>query len=335
MTEIFFSKKPYTSFSVKSSEDFELNNIEISQFTIGKNNTDEKIKAVCFGEILWDVFPNEKKIGGAPLNVALRMNSLGTETSIISQIGADKNGDEIRDYLKMSGFNLDTVAISSSFPTGEVQVFLNEKGSADYQIKHPSAWDKIEISENMVDLTKNSDVFIFGSLVCRDEISRNTLFELLHTAPYKIFDINLRPPHYEKEVINHLLQSANFIKFNDDELFEISEMMGSKFHSLEQNIKFIAQTFMPDTICVTKGNHGAVLFHKGKWYYNSGYKIKVKDTVGAGDSFLACLIVKLLQDEDPQTALDFACATGALVAGSNGANPLITMRQIQNFMFPE
>ncbi len=295
----------------------------------------EKIKAVCFGEVLWDVFPNHKKIGGAPLNVALRMNSLGIDTSVISQIGEDKNGNEIRDYISNSGISVDAVSTTSNYPTGEVQVILNERGSASYEIKHPAAWDKIEVSKIKVDITKKSDVFIFGSLVCRDEISRNTLFELLNVATYKVFDINLRPPHYKKEVLKQLLRSSNFVKFNDDELFEISEMMGSKFNSLEQNIKFIAETFLPNTICVTKGNHGAVLFHKAKWYYNSGYKIKVKDTVGAGDSFLASLIAKLLQKEDPQIALDFACAMGALVAGSSGANPEINMQQIQNFMFPK
>ena len=295
----------------------------------------EKIKAVCFGEVLWDVFPNDKKIGGAPLNVALRMNSLGIETAVISQVGKDKNGKEIRDYLKKSGVNVDAISVTKNYPTGEVQVILNEKGAASYEIKHPAAWDKIEVSEIMGNLTRESDVFIFGSLVCRDEISRNTLFELLRSATYRVFDINLRPPHYKKEVLEQLLRSANFIKFNDDELFEISEMMGSKFNSLEQNIKFISENFLPNTICVTKGNHGAVLFHNEKWYYNSGYKIKVKDTVGAGDSFLATLIANLLQKEEPQAALDFACAMGALVAGSDGANPEITMLQIQDFMFPK
>lgn len=295
----------------------------------------KKIKAVCFGEVLWDVFSNHKKIGGAPLNVALRMNSIGIETAIISQVGDDKNGEEIRDYLKTSGIIIDALSVTSNFPTGEVQVILNDKGSATYKIKHPAAWDKIEVSKISEELIRGSDVFVFGSLVCRNEISRNTLFELLKAATYKVFDINLRPPHYKKEVLERLLQSSNFIKFNDDELFEISEMMGSKFNSLEQNIKFIAETFLPETVCVTKGNHGAVLFHKEKWYYNSGYKIKVKDTVGAGDSFLASLISQLLQNEAPQTALDYACAMGALVAGSNGANPEITMSQIQNFMFPE
>ncbi len=295
----------------------------------------EKIKAVCFGEVLWDVFPNHKKIGGAPLNVALRMNSLGIETAVISQIGKDKNGEEILDYLKNSGISIEAVSVTSSYPTGAVQVTLNEKGAASYEIKHPAAWDKMEVSKIMEELARKSDVFIFGSLVCRDEISRNTLFNLLRATTYRVFDINLRPPYYKKEVLEQLLRSSNFIKFNDDELFEISEMMGSKFNSLEQNIKFMAETFLPETICVTKGNHGAVLFHKQKWYYNSGYKIAVKDTVGAGDSFLASLITKLLQKEEPQTALDFACAMGALVAGSNGANPEITMPKIQGFMFPK
>jgi fructokinase len=181
---------------------------------------------------------------------------------------------------------------------------------------------------------KNADAFIFGSLICRDEVSRKTLFELLPEAKYRIFDINLRPPYYEKEVLDKLMEQADFIKFNDDELFEIAEMMGSKHNSLEQNLHFISEKTNTKTICVTKGRHGAVLLKDGVRYYNSGFKVKVKDTVGAGDSFLASLIAGLLKEEESQNTLDFACAVGALVAGKEGANPEISGDIIKKFMFP-
>ena len=293
-----------------------------------------KIKAVCFGEVLWDIFPDKARIGGAPLNVASRLSATGIKTEIISRIGTDQKGKEILAYLKSNNVGTENIETDATYPTGMVKVTLSSSGSATYEITYPSAWDKIEVSGSSMNSVKKADVFIFGSLVCRDEISRNTLFHLLETAKYKVFDINLRPPHYQKEALQQLMQKADFIKFNDEELFEIAAMFGSLFNSLEQNLLFISEKTNTKSICVTKGSHGAVLLSEGKLYYNSGYKIKVKDTVGAGDSFLASLIAKLFTKENPQKALDYACAVGALVAGSEGANPKLEVEEINKFMFP-
>jgi fructokinase len=158
------------------------------------------------------------------------------------------------------------------------------------------------------------------------------LFQYLENAKYKIFDVNLRPPHYQKDVLVELMQKANFIKFNDDELYEISFYLGSTYKNLEQNILFIAEKTKTKHICVTKGEHGAVLLYDNQFFYNSGYKITVSDTVGSGDSFLASLIHKLLIKTNPQKAVDFACAVGALVAQSKGANPKITEQEIKDFI---
>ncbi|PRX39217.1 carbohydrate kinase family protein [Salegentibacter salegens] len=294
----------------------------------------KSLKAVCYGEVLWDIFPDEKKIGGAPLNVASRLSSLGISTGMISSIGNDQKGKKIKTYLQKRSISTENITVQNEYPTGVVNVSLSVGGSATYEIAHPAAWDKIEIAGTMGSVVLESDAFIFGSLVCRDNISRNSLFKLLEIAPYKVFDINLRSPHYEKDLLIKLMQKADFIKFNDDELFEIAEMMGSKHNSLEQNLHFVSEQTNTRTICVTKGRHGAVLLKDEKRYYNSGFKTKVKDTVGAGDSFLASLIAGLLKNEDPQSSLDFACAVGALVAGEDGANPIIKKSYIQEFMFP-
>jgi fructokinase len=291
-------------------------------------------KAVCFGEILYDVFPDRERIGGAPLNVASRLSGLGISTEMISKVGDDEKGEKLISYLESKNIKTKNISKDPNFTTGVVNVKLSESGSATYEIAHPVAWDKIEISEAIKNSVKNADAFIFGSLICRDEVSRKTLFELLPEAKYRIFDINLRPPYYEKEVLEKLMEQADFIKFNDDELFEIAEMMGSKHNSLEQNLHFISEKTNTKTICVTKGRHGAVLLKDGVRYYNSGFKVKVKDTVGAGDSFLASLIAGLLKEEESQNTLDFACAVGALVAGKEGANPEISGDIIKKFMFP-
>ncbi|MFH4967335.1 carbohydrate kinase [Gaetbulibacter sp. M240] len=291
-------------------------------------------RIVCFGEILWDVFPDQKKIGGAPLNVAIRASQFGNHVSIISAVGKDDSGAKILNFLKNHAVNTEAIQTSDSYKTGEVQVSLNEKGSATYTIAYPSAWDNIEITETSETLVKASDAFIFGSLATRDAVSKQTLFKLLDHAKFKVLDLNLRPPHYNTETLLKLMERADFIKLNDEELYEVSEFMGSKFNSLEQNLNFIADKTSTKQLCVTKGPFGAVLLFENKLYYNSGYKVVVADTVGAGDSFLGTLISKLVQNESPQKALDIACAVGALVAKSEGANPELSAQTIQNFMHP-
>ncbi|KIO54448.1 carbohydrate kinase family protein [Flavobacterium hibernum] len=295
-------------------------------------NNGKNLKAVAYGEVLWDVFANEKKIGGAPLNVALRMKTLGCEVAMISCVGNDEDGKAIKNQVKQLGLETDTIVISEDFPTGLVNVTLNERGSATYEISYPSAWDKIELNDLAKATVKSADVLIYGSLVCRDNVSRKALEELLQNDVYKVFDVNLRKPHYTYEILNQLMQSADFIKFNDEELLEIAKAMNSPYESLEENMAFIEEKTKATAMCVTKGKHGALLLWEGKIYENGGYPIEVADTVGAGDSFLAALITSLLTGKEPQNSIDFACAVGALVAEAPGANPEVPNSKIENLM---
>ncbi|BDU26200.1 carbohydrate kinase [Flavobacterium sp. GSB-24] len=295
-------------------------------------NNGKNLKAVAYGEVLWDVFANEKKIGGAPLNVALRMKTFGCEVAMISCVGNDQDGRVIKEEIKSLGLKTDTIVTSEDFPTGLVNVTLNERGSASYEISYPSAWDKIVLNEQTEKIVKQADVLIYGSLVCRDAVSRKTLKELLNSVAYKVFDVNLRKPHYSYEILQELMNSADFIKFNDEELLEIATAMESPFTSLEDNMHFIAEKTKVRAMCVTKGKHGALLMWEGELYQNGGYPIKVSDTVGAGDSFLAALITSLLTDKAPKNAIDFACAVGALVAEAPGANPEILPSRIENLL---
>ncbi|ANW95982.1 carbohydrate kinase [Wenyingzhuangia fucanilytica] len=287
---------------------------------------------VCFGEVLWDVFPEHKKIGGAPLNVAVRLQSLGNHVSMISSVGQDADGDKIIDFVKEHKVDASNIQINPAQQTGSVAVTLDNERSATYEIEHPRAWDKIELSEKAINRAKTADAFIYGSLAARDLVSRNTLYELLKIAPYKIFDVNLRKPHYSSEILNELMHQADFIKFNDDEILEIVKNYTAVINTVEEAIQFIAQQTGATSICVTKGSKGAVLYYSGKLYQNPGYKIKVVDTVGAGDSFLASLINQLLNNSSPQKAIDFACAVGAIVASREGANPKIDKSSIDALM---
>ena len=287
---------------------------------------------VCYGEVLFDVFSTHRKIGGAPLNVALRLASLGLNSHIISRVGNDELGKELVAFIEAHQVPTDTIQIDETYSTGEVLVQLDTEGSASYTINYPVAWDEIEVTPEAKNAIKNADALVFGSLVCRDETSYKTLLTLIKKATFKIFDVNLRAPFYTKELLINLMVQSDFIKFNDDELLEISEYLNSPFDSLEENIFFIAEQTHTKSICVTKGSQGAVLYYGGKMYSNRGYEIEVVDTVGAGDSFLAGLLSRLLVNEDPQKAIDFACALGALVAKEEGANPKIENETIKKFM---
>ncbi|PNW28513.1 carbohydrate kinase family protein [Formosa algae] len=287
---------------------------------------------VCFGEVLWDVFPTHKKIGGAPLNVALRLQSFGNKVSIITRIGDDTKGAEIFDFIKAHGVNTKNVQVDDTLETGAVDVVLDETGSASYTINSNRAWDNIQLTETAVEQTKQADAFIFGSLVARDKTSRATLYALLEVAKYKILDINLRAPHYTTAVLSYLMDTADFIKFNDDEIFEISKSLNFESTDLKDTILFIADKTNTTCVCVTKGSEGALLYLDGTFYENEGYQVNVVDTVGAGDSFLGSLITKLLVNTPPQIAIDYACAVGALVASHEGANPKLDETDIHAFI---
>lgn len=293
----------------------------------------KKINAVSFGEVLFDVFGKEKKIGGAPLNLALRTASFGFPVAMISAVGNDEDGKVICDYVRENQLDTSGIITTEDYDTGIVQVTLNERGSATYEIKFPSAWDFIEINNDTLNIVKNADVFFYGSLVCRNDASRNTLFILLDSNPgmFKVFDVNLRKPFYHIGLLEELMNKADFIKFNDEEILEIAAELGFKSDDLEENIRFISEKTNTDSICVTLGKHGSLLLWEGKIYQHGGYPVKVGDTVGAGDSFLASLIAQLLSNRKPDKAMDFASAVGAIVASKAGANPIITSSDIDMF----
>jgi len=287
---------------------------------------------ICFGEVLWDVLPAGRKLGGAPLNVSLRSQSLGNKAAMISSIGRDKYGEELAEVMKAHGGNLAHIQETGEYATSEVEVALDEHGTASYEIKMPCAWDSISLLDRDVEAVKASDAFIYGSLVARNRTSRETLFALLDHARYKVFDVNLRPPHYTPERIISLMEAADFVKFNDEELYEICDHLEFNDRELEACINFISEQTGTVQVCVTLGKDGAVLFHENSFYYNMGYKVTVADTVGAGDSFLASIISQLLDGMEPQEAIDFACAVGSIVASKNGANPDISTSEIRTMM---
>ncbi len=292
-----------------------------------------QLNYVCFGEVLLDEFPTGKVVGGAPLNVALWLSKLGQHVSMISGVGNDDDGKQLLAYMDENGIDRDLVQTIPDLPTGIVKVRLDEKGSATYTISHPAAWDKISYQEQMAERVNHSDGFFYSTLPARDDVNFETIKTLLHHAKFKIFDTNLRPPHYDETVITIFCQAADFIKMNDDELFEVSALYGSQFKSLENNMYLLQEKTNTATICVTKGKFGAVVLHQNQLTYFSGYRTKVVDTVGAGDSFLAAFISKFLPNQnDVLPALKYACAVGSFVASNRGANPSVQHGELEKYM---
>ena len=220
----------------------------------------------CFGEVLWDVFPDHEKIGGAPLNVALRLKSFGNDVAMISAVGNDDLGKQLISYINENKLTSTYIQVHDGYQTGKVNVTLDRNGSASYEIKYPVSWDYIALNDENLKLVKESKVFIYGSLICRHSVSKDTLFKLLDQANFKVFDVNLRAPFYSFELLNDLMSKADFVKFNDEELALVVKNLNPVLKSIEDQMTFIARKFNVSHICVTRGGEGAVLWIKGQFY---------------------------------------------------------------------
>lgn len=275
---------------------------------------------VCIGEILWDVFPDQKKEGGSSMNVSLNLNKQGIASKLISAVGDDKDGKDLLNFLRFQ--NLPTHLIQqSSLPTSTVEVKLDGDGQASYTIVEPVAWDAIDLMEEAVNVVQNADAFVYCSLTCRSEKSRATILALIKHAKLKIFDINLRAPFHTIGLIKALLSEADILKVNEDELLYLKQELSLSGNTDEQLLKQIGLQFNIKTICFTVGEKGAYVLHQNHLYRHNGYPTKVADTVGAGDSFLATFIASYLNGYPMDIVLDRACKVGAFVASRDGANP--------------
>lgn len=292
------------------------------------------MKVSSFGEVLWDDFPSGKILGGAPLNVIVRLRALGADCSIISRCGDDKDGEALLQQIRSRNIPTDLIQIDSEYATSLVKVAIDVKGCPTYDIVYPCAWDKIEATQVAIEQVAQSDVFVYGSLSVRDKVSRHTLNQLIKVAKLRVFDINLRKPHYNPDNILDMMKQADVVKMNDEEIYELAKYYGSPYHSLSQHIHYLAELSNTKHFCVTLGRHGATYLCEGKLYTHHGFKVSVIDTVGAGDNFLAGFIYQFMNKAHPEQTLAFACALGALTSSFAGATPNIHLDDILHFMDP-
>ncbi len=281
----------------------------------------------CFGEMLWDVLPAGKQPGGAPLNVAVHLHNFGLDARLISRLGHDDLGAELLAFVEAKGLDTSCVQLSETHLTGVVKVNVTDGNEVTYKIVEPVAWDYIQYTAPLSALVAAADAFVFGSLAARSSASRETLYRLLQQAPLKVFDVNLRPPHYSRDVVTYLLRQADVVKLNHHELAELMGWFGASPDE-KTALQWLAERFGLQAVCVTKGAEGAVLWAGQQLYRSAGVPVVVQDTVGSGDAFLAALLKGWLGGQPPADYLAFACAAGSLVATYPGATPAISAAQV-------
>ena len=274
---------------------------------------------LCFGEVLWDTFGDGKQPGGATMNVAYHLMQQGAQVCFVSSVGNDKPGVELLEFLKDNYLYNPLIQRSKQFPTCNVTVELDDQQQATYVIPQPVSWDQIQPDKKITEKVSQAAAVVFGSLVCRDDVSRTTLLNLLaDTKALKVFDVNLRHPHYTKTTIETLAAHADVVKMNEE---EADLLLSRKKGDLKDKITEFHSKYHVNTICVTRGDKGAIVWHDHKFYEHDGYPVKVVDTVGAGDAFLATFVKGLLDGLPMNDTLRRSCAVGAFVAGKRGANP--------------
>lgn len=277
-------------------------------------------KVICFGETLWDCFPDKEIPGGAPMNVALHLKQLGLNSQMISRVGTDEHGKKLRKFVEGYGLSTRLIQVDADHQTGIVAVHNEDPENIKYTIVSPVAWDFIALDEENKAAVRNSDAFIFGSLAVRNNVSWQTLYQLLHLPTLKIFDINLRAPYFDFEKIEIILGFTDILKINEDELEIVADYFGIK-PEVEKVCLLLTTHFPVKMVCITLGSKGAMIYQNGETITHPGYKVKVEDTVGSGDAFLGGFVQSYLEGKSPVEILEFACALGAFVATQKGGTP--------------
>ena len=295
------------------------------------NSTTITPPVVCFGETLWDILPEGKLPGGAPMNVAYHLSRLGKNPAIISRVGNDLLGKELMEVFKSKGINTRHFQFDNQHATGKVFATIKEDNEVQYEIVKPVAWDFIQWKDEYESLIAGAEYFVFGSLAMRNKISKSTLYKCLEYANTKVLDINMRPPHFNKKIVAELLRRADILKLNLAELHLITGWFND-YDSDEDRMKLLKEKFDIGTIIVTKGGDGAILNVEDKFYHHNGFTVTVADTVGSGDSFLAAILTKLLDGCNPIDTLGFACGVGALIASYHGGCPEYRLEEIDGLM---
>jgi fructokinase len=275
---------------------------------------------LCVGEVLWDALPEGLFLGGAPFNVACHLRSAGVPATMVSRIGDDRLGEEVVRRAERYGVGVDLIQVDSALPTGFVRVAVDEAGNPAYEILAPAAWDAIATTDALLRRAADARAIVFGSLAQRSPASRATIERLWESSATMVLDVNLRPPYDDREIVRRSLRRADVVKLSVPELDRVAEWFGLP-GSPRAAVSALAEQFDCAVVCLTRGSGGAALWHDGAWTEHPGFEVEVRDTVGAGDAFLAVLLAGLLAGGSDSSLLQNANLIGAYVATQYGAVP--------------
>ena len=284
----------------------------------------EKKYVVGLGEALWDVLPEGKKLGGAPANFAFHAGQFGLNSIAVSALGEDKLAEKTIQQLEEK--DLQYCMPRVPYPTGTVQVTLDNEGIPTYDIKENVAWDNIPFNDDVKAIAENARAVCWGSLAQRNVVSRESIYKFLDATPkdcMKIFDINLRQNFYTKEVICESMKRCNILKINDEELVLIGRMFGYPGLDIENKCWLILGKYNLDMLVLTCGTNGSYVFTPGSMSYQPTPKVEVADTVGAGDSFTGTFCASILAGKPVTEAHKLAVSVSAYVCTQNGAMPIL------------
>ncbi len=290
---------------------------------------------VSFGEALWDLLPTGPVLGGAPLNFAYRVNSLGHRSIIVSRLGKDDLGVKAREQIVNLAMDDTYLQWDNAYPTGTVKIYFDEDKNPDYTIIENVAYDYIESSAKLEIIVESADCLCFGTLAQRNTVSRRTLQNLLSkfSGKFRLLDINLRKNCYSAETLNSALEQANILKLNDEELAVLVEFLGLQGDSVPDQADHLLKQAGLEYCVVTLGERGAfALSHRGEKIYSPGYQVSLVDPCGSGDGFSAGFIHGLHQGKSLNQSCRLGNALGAMVAQQEGATQPITYREVMAFM---
>lgn len=286
--------------------------------------TGRKYTVVGLGELLWDLLPAGKQLGGAPANFAYITNLLGDRGIPASRIGNDSLGDEAMSRLTQLSVSKEFVQRDNVHATGTVNVEVDDKGQPRFEILRPVAWDFLEWTAHWKNLAAEADAVCFGSLAQRSPQSQSTIRSFLHAArprAVRVFDVNLRQNFYSAQVLAESMKLATIVKLNHEELPKVMRMFGLENAGEKDSAKRLLAMYELKLICVTRGDHGSLLISARECSEHAGIKVAIADTVGAGDAFTAALVNGYLRGLSLAEINDTANRVGAWVASQSGATP--------------
>lgn len=292
-------------------------------------------KIVAIGELLWDILPQEDKLGGAPANLAYRMNSLGCKTFLVSRVGDDSRGVEAMGLLKEHELDISNIQVDKIHPTGTVDVFFDAQKNPEYTINYPAAYDFMEWNAQLDMLAASADCIVYGTLIQRSEKTAESLYQMINAAEnaIKFCDVNLRKDCYTSLSISRSLEKADIAKLNHNEAYEIGKMFGFEKKELIEIMAGLRDMFQLEICFVTMEAKGALAIDSDeRIMYTPGYLVEMGDPLGAGDAFSAAFLSEHLRSGNLCQSLENGNFYGAIVVTQQGAMQPVNEGVLENFM---